>query len=89
MENALRACCKGIKIGKILIHRERDNGQQKLPQDILDRHVLLLDPILGTASRQGAYMAPPAVVIWDKWLQHGTTCYCHLDKKAMFMLIRE
>ncbi|KAG9154554.1 hypothetical protein Leryth_014989 [Lithospermum erythrorhizon] len=52
MENALRACCKGIKIGKILIHREGDNGQQliyeKLPQDISDRHVLLLDPILGT-----------------------------------------
>ncbi|KAG2275079.1 hypothetical protein Bca52824_057634 [Brassica carinata] len=38
MENALRACCKGIKIGKILIHREGDNGQQlvyeKLPNDI-------------------------------------------------------
>lgn len=92
MENALRACCKGIKIGKILIHREGDNGQQvcrcfflytyvdvpvgfrgvslsvvellnsdcflgpiiwqliyeKLPQDISKRHVLLLDPILGT-----------------------------------------
>lgn len=82
MENALRACCKGIKIGKILIHREGDNGQQvlilisspyqfkfflihhllthlwfwlndqliyeKLPKDISDRHVLLLDPILGT-----------------------------------------
>jgi uracil phosphoribosyltransferase len=28
MENALRACCKGIKIGKILIHRDGDNGQQ-------------------------------------------------------------
>jgi hypothetical protein len=28
MENALRACCKGIKVGKILIHREGDNGQQ-------------------------------------------------------------
>ena len=28
MENALRACCKGIKIGKILIHRQGDNGQQ-------------------------------------------------------------
>ncbi|MFS7916009.1 putative transferase [Helianthus anomalus] len=28
MENALRACCKGIKIGKIFIHREGgDNGQ--------------------------------------------------------------
>ncbi|KAF9667184.1 hypothetical protein SADUNF_Sadunf16G0306600 [Salix dunnii] len=54
MENALRACCKGIKIGKILIHREGDNGQQliyeKLPQDISDRHVLLLDPILGTGN---------------------------------------
>lgn len=84
MENALRACCKGIKIGKILIHREGDNGQQvcaylwvcvcmcfislvltfflllknasftgqliyeKLPSDISERHVLLLDPILGT-----------------------------------------
>ncbi|MBA0606785.1 hypothetical protein Godav_019202 [Gossypium davidsonii] len=54
MENALRACCKGIKIGKILIHREGDNGQQliyeKLPQDISERHVLLLDPILGTGA---------------------------------------
>ncbi|KAI3858692.1 hypothetical protein MKW92_031760 [Papaver armeniacum] len=55
MENALRACCKGIKIGKILIHREGDNGQQqliyeKLPNDISDRHVLLLDPILGTGN---------------------------------------
>ncbi|KAF3778041.1 Uridine kinase-like protein 1 [Nymphaea thermarum] len=30
MENALRACCKGIKIGKILIHRDGDNGKQRL-----------------------------------------------------------
>ncbi|CAH8386549.1 unnamed protein product [Eruca vesicaria subsp. sativa] len=28
MENALRACCKGIKLGKILIHREGENDQQ-------------------------------------------------------------
>ncbi|PWA82616.1 uridine kinase-like protein [Artemisia annua] len=52
METALRACCKGIKIGKILIHKEGENGHQviyeRLPQDISDRHVLLLDPILGT-----------------------------------------
>lgn len=27
MENALRACCKGIKIGKVLIQRE-GNGRQ-------------------------------------------------------------
>ncbi|KAG0446952.1 hypothetical protein HPP92_028592 [Vanilla planifolia] len=55
MENALRACCKGIKIGKILIHREGDNGQQliyqNLPKDISNRHVLLLDPILGTGMQ--------------------------------------
>ncbi|XP_072998622.1 uridine/cytidine kinase UKL1, chloroplastic-like isoform X2 [Typha latifolia] len=54
MENALRACCKGIKIGKILIHREGDNGKQliyqKLPNDISERHVLLLDPVLGTGN---------------------------------------
>ncbi|URE22260.1 uridine kinase [Musa troglodytarum] len=54
MENALRACCKGIKIGKILIHREGDNGQQliyhNLPNDIAYRNVLLLDPILGTGN---------------------------------------
>ncbi|KAH7686696.1 Uracil phosphoribosyltransferase protein [Dioscorea alata] len=59
MENALRACCKGIKIGKILIHREGDNGQQliyqNLPKDISDRHVLLLDPILGTGSSRSSY----------------------------------
>lgn len=28
MENALRACCKGIKIGKILIHGDGKNGRQ-------------------------------------------------------------
>ncbi|MQL68001.1 hypothetical protein Taro_000229 [Colocasia esculenta] len=54
MENALRACCKGIKIGKILIHREGDNAQQliyyNLPKDVSRRHVLLLDPIVGTGN---------------------------------------
>ncbi|XP_074296507.1 uridine/cytidine kinase UKL1, chloroplastic-like [Silene latifolia] len=54
MENALRACCKGIKIGKILIHRDGDNGKQliyeKLPTDIAERHVLLLDPVLATGN---------------------------------------
>ncbi|KAK1567755.1 hypothetical protein Q3G72_016216 [Acer saccharum] len=54
MENALRACCKGIKIGKILIHGEGSNGRQliyeKLPKDISSRHVLLLDPILASGN---------------------------------------
>ncbi|KAL8124995.1 hypothetical protein AgCh_012610 [Apium graveolens] len=54
MENAICACCKGIKIGKILIHRDGDNGKQliyeKLPKDISERHVLLLDLVLGTGN---------------------------------------
>mmetsp|Transcript_2503 Transcript_2503/g.4309 ORF Transcript_2503/g.4309 Transcript_2503/m.4309 type:complete len:477 (+) Transcript_2503:66-1496(+) len=54
METALRACCKGIRIGKILIHRTKDQGTEigyeKLPHDISQRHVLLMDPILATGS---------------------------------------
>ncbi|XP_052188630.1 uridine kinase-like protein 5 isoform X2 [Diospyros lotus] len=54
MENALRACCKGIKIGKILIHGEGNNGRQliyeKLPADISSRQVLLLDPVLASGN---------------------------------------
>ncbi|KAL6769659.1 hypothetical protein ACKKBG_A31880 [Auxenochlorella protothecoides x Auxenochlorella symbiontica] len=56
MEPALRACCKGIKIGKILIHRvgdhvlQQDTIYEKLPADIADRYVLLMDPIVGTGE---------------------------------------
>ncbi|GKV37181.1 hypothetical protein SLEP1_g45238 [Rubroshorea leprosula] len=54
MENALRACCKGIKIGKILIHGEGKSGRQliyeKLPRDISSRQVLLLDPVLASGN---------------------------------------
>lgn len=55
MENALRACCKGVKIGKMLVQRDDQGAGSKvlysrLPQDIADRHVLLLDPILATGN---------------------------------------
>lgn len=54
MENALRACCKGIKIGKILIHGKRNDPRQliyeRLPEDISGRRVLLLDPVLATGN---------------------------------------
>lgn len=55
MENALRACCKGIKLGKVLIHRkESDFGcnvvYHKLPHDIAERYALVLDPILATGN---------------------------------------
>eukprot|EP00210_Caulerpa_lentillifera_P002552 g2449.t1 len=63
MENALRDCCKSVKIGKILVHKNKSdtsddqNHQQdedynliyeKLPRDIADRYVFLMDPIIGT-----------------------------------------
>ena len=66
MEAALRACCKGVKIGKVLVQRDRCDGDVaaakdaggddkgadyvRLPADIEDRHVLLLDPILATGG---------------------------------------
>jgi len=54
MEKSLSSCCSGIKIGKILIHRKGDQGEElayeKLPHDIAQRHVLLMDPILATGG---------------------------------------
>lgn len=54
MENALRGCCQGIKIGKVLVHRHSPDTDmlvyEKLPEDIANRYVLLLDPVLGTGN---------------------------------------
>eukprot|EP01118_Nematostelium_gracile_P017714 TRINITY_DN765_c0_g1_i1.p1 TRINITY_DN765_c0_g1~~TRINITY_DN765_c0_g1_i1.p1 ORF type:complete len:250 (+),score=50.62 TRINITY_DN765_c0_g1_i1:44-793(+) len=55
MESALRAVCRDIRIGKILIQRNEETGKPmlyyaKLPQDIAGRHVLLLDPMLATGG---------------------------------------
>jgi uridine kinase len=68
MENALRACCKGVKIGKVLIHRhDSDTGSDvtyhKLPSDIHDRYCLLMDPILATGNSASAAI--------DVLLEHG------------------
>ncbi|KAJ1510828.1 Uracil phosphoribosyltransferase, synthesizes UMP from uracil [Coelomomyces lativittatus] len=55
MEKGLRECCKGVRIGKILIQRNEATYQpqlfyDKLPHDIHDRFVLLLDPMLATGG---------------------------------------
>lgn len=73
MENALRACCKGIKLGKILVHRVGDrlvDGDkvlvyERLPEDIAQRYVLLMDPILGT----GGSATRAVQVLLDKGVQ--------------------
>ncbi|KAH3735490.1 hypothetical protein DPMN_042023 [Dreissena polymorpha] len=58
MEQALRDCCRSIRIGKILIYSDEDTHDakvvySKLPPDIANRKVLLLYPIGMSASASG------------------------------------
>jgi uracil phosphoribosyltransferase len=55
MEQGLRDCCRSVRIGKILIQRHEETAEPhlfyaKLPHDIADRFVLLLDPMLATGG---------------------------------------
>ncbi|WWD20192.1 uracil phosphoribosyltransferase [Kwoniella shandongensis] len=55
MEAGLRDCCRSVRIGKILIQRDEETFQPKLfyaklPDDISQRFVLLLDPMLATGG---------------------------------------
>ena len=55
MEQPLRECCRSVRIGKILIQRDEETSKprlyyDKLPEDIKDRWVLLLDPMLATGQ---------------------------------------
>ncbi|KZT13214.1 PRTase-like protein [Laetiporus sulphureus 93-53] len=55
MEAGLREVCRSVRIGKILIQRDEETAQpklfySKLPPDIANRYVLLLDPMLATGG---------------------------------------
>ena len=55
MEQGLRDCCRSVRIGKILIQRDEETSKpklfyDKLPEDIADRWVLLLDPMFATGK---------------------------------------
>lgn len=55
MEQGLRDCCRSVRIGKILIQRDEETSMpklfyDKLPEDIADRWVLLLDPMFATGE---------------------------------------
>lgn len=59
MEQGLRDCCRSVRIGKILIQRDDDTWQpklfyEKLPKDIANRWVLLLDPMFATGTEHSA-----------------------------------
>lgn len=52
MEQGLRDCCRSIRIGKILVESNLDTHEAKVvyakfPDDIADRKVLLMYPIMG------------------------------------------
>jgi uracil phosphoribosyltransferase len=55
MEQGLRDCCRSVRIGKILIQRDEETSlpklfYDKLPEDIAERWVLLLDPMFATGN---------------------------------------
>ncbi|WP_406139015.1 uracil phosphoribosyltransferase [Streptomyces sp. NBC_01089] len=55
MEGELRDVHPGIRVGKILIQRDKETKLPRLyykhlPDDIAERHVLLLEPMLATAG---------------------------------------
>ena len=70
MEQGLRDCCRSVRIGKILIQRDEDTCKpklfyDKLPEDIAERWVLLLDPMFATGMSDTRFMSS------DGWLNFG------------------
>jgi uracil phosphoribosyltransferase len=68
MEHVLRNCCRGVRIGKVLIQRDETTSLPKLyyskfPPDIANRTCLLLDPMLATGGS--------AIKAIEVLLQHG------------------
>uniref|UniRef100_A0A3P9M6U5 Uridine-cytidine kinase n=1 Tax=Oryzias latipes TaxID=8090 RepID=A0A3P9M6U5_ORYLA len=55
MEPALRAVCKDVRIGKILIQTNLDSGEPelhylRLPKDISEDHIILMDSTVSTGA---------------------------------------
>ncbi|XP_033313347.1 uracil phosphoribosyltransferase homolog isoform X3 [Bombus bifarius] len=55
MEQGLRDCCRSIRIGKILVESDADTHEAKVvyakfPDDISERKVLLMYPIMSTGN---------------------------------------
>jgi uracil phosphoribosyltransferase len=76
MEQGLRDCCRSVRIGKILIQRDEETSKpklyyDKLPEDIAERWVLLLDPMLATGKFVGARFFD-RTLMFERWLgAHG------------------
>lgn len=71
MEQGLRDCCRSVRIGKILIQRDEDTSQpklfyDKLPEDIANRWVLLLDPMFATGNHPSAPPCPSLCILTQR-----------------------
>ena len=56
MEKALQDCCRSLRIGKILVDSDSDTHEEhvvfaKFPDDIANRKVLLLYPIMSSGNK--------------------------------------
>ena len=67
MEQGVRQVIRDVRIGKILIQRDEHTAKpvllySKLPLDIANRIVLLLDPMLATGG-SGESLSPPSLCL--------------------------
>jgi len=72
MEQGLRDCCRSVRIGKILIQRDEETSlprlyYDKLPEDIAERWVLLLDPMFATGMLFSCFCFADFVDISTFW----------------------
>lgn len=80
MEAGLREVCNDVRIGKILIQRNEEDAQPKLfyckmPKDIAERYVLLLDPMLATG---GSAACAIKLLIEEHGVQEDHIIFCNL-----------
>ena len=76
MEQGLRDCCRSVRIGKILIQRDEETCRpklfyDKLPADIADRWVLLLDPMFATGIVSRPVRIVINMLILKRWLSYA------------------
>lgn len=73
MEQGLRDCCRSVRIGKILIQRDEDTSKpklfyDKLPEDISERWVLLLDPMFATGVQYPLSLFWNVLIFACRWI---------------------
>ena len=79
MEQGLRDCCRSVRIGKILIQRDEDTSKpklfyNKLPEDIADRWVLLLDPMFATGMPHPSLIGQLMILPIRGLCNYGSGC---------------